>query len=149
MRFVMVDRILSLEPGKNIVAAKTLDPSEELFRDHFPGFPVVPGVLLTEMMAQAGGKCLYAQAPERGYPVLIRVKDASFRSWAAPGKEIQIHAEVTSSSGSYAVVRARASVDGKKICSSELSYSFVSPDTFGIPSSIPDIFSLESSDHEN
>ena len=61
MRFLMVDRIVSLEPGVSIEAEKTLDASEELFRDHFPGFPVVPGVLLTEMMAQAAGKCVDAE----------------------------------------------------------------------------------------
>jgi 3-hydroxymyristoyl/3-hydroxydecanoyl-(acyl carrier protein) dehydratase len=61
MRFVMVDRILSMVPGKSIEAIKVMPPSEELFQDHFPGFPVVPGVLLTEMMAQASGKCLYAE----------------------------------------------------------------------------------------
>ena len=61
----MVDRVLSLDPGRSIVASKTMPETEELFRDHFPGFPVIPGVLLTEMMAQAGGRCLFAGDPER------------------------------------------------------------------------------------
>lgn len=61
MRFLLVKSIVSLVPGESIEARMSLPASEELFRDHFPGFPVVPGVLLTEMMAQAAGKCLNAQ----------------------------------------------------------------------------------------
>ncbi len=63
VRFIFVDEILELVPGKYIKASKTIGPDEDFFRDHFPGFPVVPGVLLTEMMAQAAGKCLDAETP--------------------------------------------------------------------------------------
>ena len=125
----MVDRILSLDPGKSIVASKTMPESEELFRDHFPEFPVIPGVLLTEMMAQAGGRCLFAGDPERGYPVLIRIKEAVFRSWAEPGQEIQLHAEVVTSAAAYASVQCHAEVGGKKICKADLSYSLLPTDT--------------------
>ena len=70
MRFVLLDRVISLEPGRSIHAVKTMPEDEELFLDHFPGFPVVPGVLLVEMMAQAAG-----QVPAcRGYE--SRVSDA-------------------------------------------------------------------------
>ena len=66
MRFIFVDEIIELQPGEHIKAIKTISSGEEFFRDHFPGFPVVPGVLLTEMMAQAAGKCLDAQRSARG-----------------------------------------------------------------------------------
>ena len=58
MRFILIDEILEVNPGKHIRAIKHVAPDEDYFRDHFPGFPVVPGVLLTEMMAQTAGKCL-------------------------------------------------------------------------------------------
>ena len=81
MKFVMVDRVLNMIPGKSIEAVKVLPASEELFQDHFPGFPVVPAVLLTEMMAQASGKCLYAESSDRGYPVLLKIKLLTGETW--------------------------------------------------------------------
>ena len=66
MRFVLVDRIVSLTPGDQITAVRLIRPDEDYFADHFPGFPVVPGVLLTEMMAQTAGKCLDAERRPRG-----------------------------------------------------------------------------------
>ncbi|MCK7480556.1 MAG: hypothetical protein M0C28_27495 [Candidatus Moduliflexus flocculans] len=66
MRFLFVDRILKLEPGRSIEAERVFPGDLEFFRDHFPGFPVVPGVLLTEMMGQAAAMCLNAETPERG-----------------------------------------------------------------------------------
>lgn len=148
MRFLMVDRILSIEPGKNIVAVKTLDPSEELFQDHFPGFPVVPGVLLTEMMAQTAGNCLFSEAPERGYPMLLRIKNASFRTWVEPGHEIRLHAEVTSSAPTYAGAKCQAQVSGQKVCEAELAFCFVPRERLGAPSESLKMFSIEAHDHD-
>ena len=90
MRFILVDKIVELEPGKNITALKTLQATEELFQDHFPSFPVVPGVLLTEMMAQAAGKCLDAEKKPRGKAMLARIKSASFHHWVLPNQEIRL-----------------------------------------------------------
>ena len=143
MKFLMVDRVLSMEPGVKILASKKMDPSEELFQDHFPGFPVVPGVLLTEMMAQAGGKCLFAGFPERGFPMLIRIKNASFRDWVRPGQEIELEAEVKAGSPSYATVAGQGRVEGKPVCSAELVYSFVSSKTLGASMDTPELFSTE------
>ena len=143
MRFVMVDKVRSLEPGKRILASKTLDPSEDLFQDHFPGFPVVPGVLLTEMMAQAGGKCLFAGFPERGYPILVRIKDASFRGWVEPGQEIELQAEVTTSASAYATVKCHGVVEGKTICNADLFYTFLPAEKLGAETPTPEIFSIE------
>jgi 3-hydroxymyristoyl/3-hydroxydecanoyl-(acyl carrier protein) dehydratase len=75
MRFVLVDRIHSLEPGVRVVASRLIPPDDDYFADHFPGFPVVPGVLLTEMMGQAAAKALDVQRGPRGKAMLAQ-KDA-------------------------------------------------------------------------
>lgn len=147
MRFVMVDKVLSITPGKSIEAVKVLPASEELFQDHFPGYPVVPGVLLTEMMAQASGKCLYAESEERGYPVLLKIKQANFRKWAEPGQSINLHADVSSSKQDYATVKCYAKVNGTKICSAELFFGFIAKDKFAGTDITPEIFTLNGDDN--
>jgi 3-hydroxyacyl-[acyl-carrier-protein] dehydratase len=130
MRFLLVDRILALEPGQSIEAEKTLPHTEELFRDHFPGFPVVPGVLLTEMMAQTAGKCLNAQRLPRGAAMLIEIKSARFRSWAKPDEIIRLQATIERNLDDVATARCQASVAGRKICSAELLFAFKPFDQF-------------------
>ncbi len=124
MRFLLVDRIVKLDPGVSIEAEKSLAASEELFRDHFPGFPVVPGVLLTEMMAQTAGKCLNAQRLPRGNAMLIEVRNAKFRSWVKPGQQIRLRAKIERNEDEYAVSTAQGEVEGKRVCSAELMFAF-------------------------
>src|SRR5512143_987710 len=124
MRFILVDRIHELDPGKRIIASKTLPASEELFRDHFPGFPVVPGVLLTEMMAQAAGRCLDAEGTHPGRAMLGKINGASFREWVKPDQEIVLHAKITQNRPTYATADCFAEVEGKKVCSAELFFVF-------------------------
>jgi 3-hydroxyacyl-[acyl-carrier-protein] dehydratase len=121
----LVDKILELIPGKTIHAEKRFSPDEEFFGDHFPGFPVVPGVLQTEMMAQAAGKCLDAEDPGRGKPMLARIVTASFREWVKPGSVCDIFAEVKSSRPKFATVGARIEVGGQRVSDAELFFTFV------------------------
>ena len=130
MRFLLVDRILSLVPGETITAEKTLSAGEELFRDHFPGFPVVPGVLLTEMMAQAAGKCLNAQRLPRGNAMLAEVRNAKFRTWVRPDELIRLEATIESNQEKFAVAKCQASVGGRKVCSAELLFGFLPVEQF-------------------
>lgn len=124
MRFLLVDRIVSLEPGKSVQAEKTMSADEELFLDHFPGFPVVPGVLLTEMMGQAAGKALNAQRLPRGNAMLAEIRSARFRQWVRPGQLIELHASITQNRDAFAVAECHAIVGGRKVCSAELMLSF-------------------------
>lgn len=125
MRFLLVDEILELAPGSHIRAVKFIAPDEDYFRDHFPGFPVVPGVLLTEMMAQAAGKCLAAEDLSRGRPMLARIKSASFREWVGPGKNVILVADIKVSRPQFATALCRAEVDDRIVCAAEVFFSFV------------------------
>jgi 3-hydroxyacyl-[acyl-carrier-protein] dehydratase len=126
MRFILVDRILELDPGKRITATKVLPASEELFRDHFPGFPVVPGVILTEMMAQAAGRCLDADGTHLGRAMLGKINGATFREWVKPDQEILLYATITQNRQSFATAECFAEVESKKVCSAELFFVFLS-----------------------
>jgi len=130
MRFLLVDRIHRLEPGVSIEAEKSLPASEELFRDHFPGFPVVPGVLLTEMMAQAAGKCLNAQKLSRGNAMLVEIRSAKFRNWVSPDEVIRLHASIERNEEKFALAKCHAEVSGRKVCSAELMFGFVPASEF-------------------
>lgn len=125
MRFVLVHQILALEPGVAIEAQMSLPATEELFRDHFPGFPVVPGVLLTEMLAQTAGKCLHAPRFARGYAVLAEIRNAKFRGWVRPGDSIHLHATIETLRESFAVARCHAEVKDLRVCSADLLFSFL------------------------
>ena len=130
MRFLLVDEILEMTPGRTIRAVKTMSPDEELFQDHFPGFPVVPGVLLTEMMAQAAGKCLFAENPGRGRPMLTQIKAATFRDWVRPGEKITLVGEIRSSHPRFANASCHAEVNGHLVCSADLMFAFQPASTF-------------------
>ena len=120
----MVDKIHDLEPGIRITASKRLSAQEELFRDHFPGFPVVPGVLLTEMMAQAAGKCLNSQGTRSGLAILARINSAAFREWVRPEEEAIIFARIKQERQEFAVADCWIEVNGRKACSAELFFVF-------------------------
>lgn len=132
MRFILIDRILDLEPGKRITAIKVLPAEEELFKDHFPGFPVVPGVLLTEMMAQAAGRCLDAESTHSGRAMLGKINGASFRDWVRPNQEIKLSATITQNRSSYAKADCFAEVAGKKVCTAELFFVFAPHEHFSL-----------------
>lgn len=128
MRFLLVDRILELEPLKRIVAAKDIGPDEDYFPDHFPGFPVVPGVLQVEMMAQAAGKCLMAGIDDSRWPVLLQVKQANFRKIVKPGATLRIEAEILSCNRHTAAANARLRNGGEGVADASLVFGFIAKD---------------------
>ena len=130
MRFILIDKIIEMVPGKKIIAVKRFSADEEFFLDHFPRFPVVPGVLQTEMMAQAAGKCLDAEKRTRGKAMLVEIKKARFRDWMKPGQTADVFAEILTNRDQYATASCSIEIEGKKICSAELFFSFVPLDQF-------------------
>jgi 3-hydroxyacyl-[acyl-carrier-protein] dehydratase len=127
-----VDRILDLAPGKRIHAEKMVSPDEDYFGDHFPGLPVVPGVLQTEMMAQAAGKCLDAEDSLRGKAMLAKIVSASFREWVKPGCTCHIYAQVRTSRPRFATAEAWIEVEGRRVADAELFFTFIPMQEFAL-----------------
>jgi 3-hydroxyacyl-[acyl-carrier-protein] dehydratase len=125
VRFLLVDRIVSMTPGACIVAMRTIPPDDDYFQDHFPGFPVVPGVLLTESMGQAAAKCLDAERRSRGKAILARILSASFRQWVRPGDLLELHATIVSSEERFATAECEARVAERAVAQAKLFFSFL------------------------
>ena len=110
MRFVLVDQFLSVEPGRGVTARKTFRPEDPVFADHFPGFPIVPGVLLTESMGQAAGWAIATKVGPDRFPLLMMVERAKFRRLVRPGDEIRLEADLEETREDVWTARTRASV---------------------------------------
>jgi 3-hydroxyacyl-[acyl-carrier-protein] dehydratase len=113
--FLLVDRVLELEPGKRIVAIKNVSINEEYFLGHFPGHPVMPGVLLLEALAQAGGLLLFNDLPDRHKRLLYftGIERARFRRPVVPGDQVRLEIDVLNLRSNACKLQARALVDGK------------------------------------
>src|SRR5438477_3509412 len=94
MRFILIDKIDRLETGKSADGHKLISPDEEYFRDHFPGYPIVPGVLVLESLAQLGGRLVEASVRDatgrRVLPMLAKVDHARFLHPVRPGDRLDL-----------------------------------------------------------
>ena len=119
--FEMIDRVVAFEPaGKRLEARSVVPDSSTVFEGHFPGHPLMPGVLLTETMAQASGYLILGLMNFSHMPFLMAVDKARFRTFVGPGAELAIEATLEHEGSGYAVTKARIGVDGKPICDAEL-----------------------------
>ncbi len=122
--FLLVDRITEIEPGKRAVGIKNVTINEPFFAGHWPGQPVMPGVLILEAMAQVGGIFLLKSVEDTGKLAFYGGIDrARFKRPVVPGDQLRIEAELTKRRGNIGKVNAVATVDGEVVCSGELTFA--------------------------
>lgn len=121
--FLLVDRVLEMVPGESIKAIKNVTFNEEFFQGHFPGQPVMPGVLIIEAMAQAGGIMAYKAQPQaKGRLIYFMAIDkVKFRQPVVPGDQLVFELKTTHKSSRAWKMSGRAYVDGKVVSQAELT----------------------------
>ncbi len=113
MRFNLIDRIIGIEAGRSLQAVKLLTLGEEYLADHFPGFPVMPGVLMLQTLVEAGSWLLRLSEDFRHSIVVLRdAKNVKYGTFMEPGKPLMISVEMTESDARQAVFRGKGEVEG-------------------------------------
>ena len=121
--FEMIDSVVRLDRAAGRIEARALVPeASPVFEGHFPGHPLVPGVLLTETMAQASGYLVLAHLDFSQMPFLMAVDKARFRSFVGPGAALDITASLEHDGSGYAVTKAAIRHEGKALCDAELRF---------------------------
>ena len=125
--FLLVDRVLELEPGKRILALKNVTINEPFFQGHFPGAPVMPGVLVIEGLAQAGGILALQERPDRDEKLIYftSIERARFRRPVLPGDQLIYELEVVRLRRNHGKLSARAMVDGQLAAEAIVSSAMV------------------------
>lgn len=115
--FLLVDRVLEMEKGKSIVAIKNVTVNEAFFQGHFPRIKIMPGVLIVEAIAQAGGILLYHSIPDpdKKIVVLSKIDEAKFRKPVVPGDQLRLEAEIIKLKTRICQIRGKALVDGEVV----------------------------------
>ena len=125
--FLLVDRVKELHPGRSIVALKNVSCNEPFFQGHFPGKMIMPGVLIVEAIAQAGGVLLYHSIPDpqHTFVVLSKIDNAKFRRPVVPGDQLKIEAEILKLKRKYCLLKGRATVEGEVAAEGEIVASLL------------------------
>lgn len=126
--FLLVDRVLEVKKGVSLVALKNVTYNEPFFQGHFPQQPVMPGVLVIEAMAQAGGILLFHSLPDPGNKLvfLSKVDNAKFRRPVVPGDQLRLEVELVKMKQRFCHIRARALVGEEVAAEGEIMASLVS-----------------------
>jgi 3-hydroxyacyl-[acyl-carrier-protein] dehydratase len=121
--FLLVDRVVLVEPGKRLVGWKGVTMNEPFFVGHFPGHPVMPGVLILEALAQAAAllacKSMPPEESQRKITYLMSIDGAKFRRPVVPGDRLELHVEIVKQKGAVWRERGTAIVDGQTVAEAE------------------------------
>ena len=124
--FLMIDRVEELESGKHAVAYKNVCINEWYFGGHFPGNPIMPGVLITEALAQTGAVAILSLEENKGKNALFAgIDKMKFKQMVVPGDVLRLEVNVIKSKGPIGVGEAIATVDGKVVAKGELTFAVV------------------------
>ena len=124
--FQLIDRIVDLKiADRKISAEATVPGTSTIFEGHFPGFPLMPGVLLIEAMAQTSGWLVIAVTKFSRMPFFAALKEAKLRSFVAPGQSLSLSAKLLHDGSGYAVTKADIRCDGKLTCNAEITFRLV------------------------
>jgi len=124
--FQLIDRIVELNIGEKTITVEAQVPEKStIFEGHFPGYPIMPGVLLTEAMAQSSGWLLLGLMKFERMPFLAIIKEAKMRGFVSPGQLLTIEAKVEHEGSGFAVTSAKVRVDSLLKCSAELTFRHI------------------------
>lgn len=124
--FLLVDRIVEIDPMVRAVGIKSVTFNELFFQGHFPGKPVMPGVLITEAMAQVGGICLLYPPENRGLiPMFTGIDNVRFRTPVTPGDQLRMVAEIVKVKGRMGKVHCESYVDDKLVASGDYMFALM------------------------
>ncbi|HEU4323976.1 MAG TPA: 3-hydroxyacyl-ACP dehydratase FabZ [Roseiflexaceae bacterium] len=124
--FLLIDRVLELEPGLRAVAEKQVTINEPFFQGHFPGYPIMPGVLIIEALAQTGSVAALSLEDNRGkLGVFAGIDNARFKLQVVPGMTLRLEVKLDKMRRNIGRGSAQATVDGKLACEAELLFALV------------------------
>ncbi|HLR02513.1 MAG TPA: 3-hydroxyacyl-ACP dehydratase FabZ [Virgibacillus sp.] len=122
--FLLVDKVIEMEEGQRVVAIKNVTVNEPFFQGHFPDYPVMPGVLIIEALAQTGAMAVLGKEQNKGkIGFLAGVDKCRFKKQVTPGDQLKLEVEIIREKGPIGKGKGTATVDGKLACEAEITFA--------------------------